>query len=208
MDWFVEYCDNKKIKAFDKHSIDSIVAVAMAAKIGNITLLEQLVQKIGIEILNAYDRNHFTPLHIVCQETRVLNGIDNVKQLCIGAKRLIELGANPNIHSLGGYTPLSISALKEENMPLTDLLIQNQGKITSCVSHLIDFIPFGDTKGLAMVEPIIRWNIFAVQYTKAMTISNLLCVAKDDKGSAVSIIPAEIIRIISLLFWHSCAYKE
>lgn len=134
---FEKYCSENNVDVFNNRSVDSIVAVAMAAKMGNITLLEELVRRIGTEILNTYDQNYFTPLLIVCHETRVLGGIYNIEQLCKGAKKLMELGANPSVSSSDGYTPLSTSALKAENMLLTQLLIQNHGKApASCMSHL------------------------------------------------------------------------
>lgn len=154
--YFEEYCQNNDIKAFDKRSIDSVVAVAMAAKMGNISLLDYLVVEIGNEILNTSDRNDFTPLHIICHETRVQNGIYNIEQICKGAKRLIELGANPNAASSEGFTPLTTSALREDNMPLTDLLLQNQGKLTSCVSHLKIFV---EGSGFISCESTIKENI-------------------------------------------------
>lgn len=167
MEYFVEYCSNNHLEAFDKHSIDSIVAVAMAAKMGNISLIDNLVQKIGLEILNTYDRNYLTPLHIACHETRVENGIYNIEQICRGAKRLIELGADLNIPSSECFTPLSTSALRADNIPLTDLLIRNQGRLTSCVSHLKCFVK---EKGFISAEPIIKANIEDAQKDRLLYI--------------------------------------
>lgn len=134
---FEKYCKEKNIDVFNNRSIDAIVAVAMAAKMGNIPLLEGLIKKIGTDILNTCDKNYFTPLYIVCHETRVPGGIYNIQQLCSGAQRLIELGADPNIPSKDGYTPLSTSALKAENLPLTQLLIQKGAKAPAlCFPHL------------------------------------------------------------------------
>ncbi|MDP1608742.1 MAG: hypothetical protein Q8L98_05465 [Chlamydiales bacterium] len=167
MDCFEKYCLDNHVDAFNKRSIDAVVAVAMAAKMGNVSLIESLVQRIGPEILNTYDRNYFTPIHIVCQETRVENGIYNIKQLCRGVKKLIDLGADPNITSSQCYTPLSASALKTENILLTHLLIQNHGKLpASCMSHLRDHAVFIKT-GSNLAESIIKKNInevFIKQY--------------------------------------------
>lgn len=202
----IKYCSNKNIEIFNKDSIDSIAAVAIAAKMGNVPLLESLVDKLGAAILNTCDQNDFTPLHIVCHETRLIDSIYSVEQICIGAKKLIELGANPNLPSNEGYRPLSTSALKAKNMPLTDLLIRNHAKITSCVSHLQDFV-IG--KGFIKVESIIKANIREAQTARAaMKTIRFLYIAKKDADSTLSIFPAEILKIITLLFWQHMAHIE
>lgn len=200
MDQLTAYCSQKNIPVFDKYSIDAMVAVAMAAKMGNVALLENLVQKIGVEILNTYDRNHATPLNILCTETVVEGGIYDIAQLCVGAKKLIELGANPNIPSYAGDTPLCRSALKIENMLLTDLLIQMQGKLLSCVFHF----RIRSETGFMDAEPIIRTNI-----VKSPTVQNVLRIlarARDDTGSGLSIFPTDVFKVITLQFWNRIAY--
>lgn len=202
IDWFTKYCSDNNIKAFDKISIDSLAAVAMAARMGNTTFLKDLVQRIGLEILNTTDRNYFTALHIVCYEIQP-NDTDSIRQACMGAKKLIELGANPNAPAKGGHSPLSISALKVENMPLTSLLIQNHANITSYIYRIINYVP---GKGYIQVGSIIKANIDEAERAKVMM--KLLYIAKQDADSTLSIFPTEILEVITLLFWQYMAYKE
>lgn len=153
MDCFEKYCFENNIDVFNNRSIDSIVAVAMATKMGNISLLEELIRRLGTEILNRCDRNYFTPLLIVCHETRVKGGIYSIELLCKGTKKLIELGANPNAFSSEGHTPLSTSALKAENILLTQLLLQNHGKVpASCMAHLRDASSIKDNINEAFIK--------------------------------------------------------
>lgn len=202
IDQLAMYCLSNGIQVFHKQSIHALVAVAMAAKMGNTTLLEKLVQRIGVEILNAYDKNDVTPLNILCSETDVPGAIYDLEQLCVGASKLIELGANPNIPSYSGDTPLSRSALKIENMRLTDLLIQNQGKLLSCVFHF----KTDSDKGFIDAEPIIRANI--VQTHTVRTVLSLLSIARVDTESEFSIFPADIFRVITFHFWNRIAYIQ
>lgn len=203
MDDLVEYCSNKDIKAFDRRSIDSIIAVAMAAKMGNIPLLESLVEKIGINILKTYDQNYFTPLLIVCWETHVPNAIYNIKQLCKGVEKLIEMGADLNTPTSEGYTPLSCSALRADNMPLTNLLIQKNSKITSCFSH----IKYHDKNHeFVLAEDIVKLNIDKIE--KSRNIHYLLQSAKMDVDSKFSIFPEELITVISHLFCDIMTHEE
>jgi len=205
MDFLERYCINNRIKPFDKQSIDALVAVAMAAKMGNITLLKKLVKKIGIEILNTCDNKHYTPLHIICYETTLQGCVYKIRQLCKGAQKLIELGANPNIPTLEGFTPLSIAASKAKNNLLTRLLIQNHAKLTSSVSQLLEYDP---ETGFLQIEPKIRANILEEQKVRARPFIVLLYLAAEDRGSRFSVFPREIFKIIAHLFWKSMTYQE
>lgn len=200
----VQGCLENNIDLFNKHSIDALVAVAMATKVGNLGLLEELVKRIGIEILNSYDRNYHTPLLIACFETHKKGESDHLDQVCAGVKKLIELGANPNIVSSDGYTPLSVSALKVENKLLTKLLLQKHAKLTSCVSHLRHVI---ENKRV-FVEHIIRANIEEIQKNKAFKKAKFLHLANLDANSHLNIFPKDIIKVLSIIFWDIMAYKE
>lgn len=188
MDCLTDYCSKNEI--YLRFNIESLVAVAMAAKFGNLSLLESLTQELGFDILNRYDKKHFTPLHIACNET---NG--DIQLLAKGVRKLLELGANPNIGSVDGHTPLSTVAL-EENLPLIDLLIEHDGKVRPCISH-IKYIIKG--KGFFPAEPIVWSNINS---TITANFTYLLKRANQDSGSEFSVFPEDIIRVITILFWN------
>jgi ankyrin repeat protein len=191
---FEEYCSMHNINAFDRNSCEALTAVALAAKMGNISLLDSLVEKIGLEIINCYDRDYYTPLHIACHETRAPDAIYRIEQLYRGVKRLIELGADINFVSIDGWSPLSTSASRADNLPLTDLLLQHQAQTSPCTPHLKE----SKEGNVILCLPTIMKNIQKAEISRKITM--LLWLAPRDESSALSIFPEEIVKNIATLF--------
>ncbi len=191
---FEKYCSDNSIHAFDLECIDSVAAVTIAAKMGNTPLLEKLVKKIGTKILNTSDLYHLTPLHILCNETTKKDLVLDMEQLYKGAKKLLELGANPNIYlfdipSQKYLNPLHRAATNEENVLLINLLMQYNARAFGRQRYR-------ETKICG--ESFIQENIYKAK--KIWDVTHLLSLAKQNKDSYFSILPSEISKEINKLF--------
>jgi ankyrin repeat protein len=89
------------------------------ASIGSIEELKNILLEINdIQIINMIDKNGLTALNFAC-----LN-----KTEFEAAQLLLAAGANPNIPSKNGITPL-MSAINNQNLPLVELLINYQADV-------------------------------------------------------------------------------
>lgn len=112
----------KRIIHLSCDSVEVIPIIAAAAIKGNTSLMESLIDRVGFRIINTGDEEGFTPLHLACHLSQ--DPSFNIENVCIGIKKLQELGAKTNTKNIYGHTPL-ISAIMLENKTLIDLLFQN-----------------------------------------------------------------------------------
>lgn len=183
------YCSKINL-TISSRSIDAFVAIAMAAKVGNLKLLDALIAKCGKNIINKLALNYHSLIYIVVNETRVSGAIYNIQDLCKGVKKLIELGAPINSIETDGFTCLAISALKVENFRLTSLLLQNEAVLSPCTSHLSQF-SFESRARLHVYIPITA-NINRIKLLEHVQLVIKLVRKENDEGSSFLILPKEI----------------
>jgi hypothetical protein len=176
--------------------IESIVNLALAVLEGDLLLIEKLIDKERIKKDHEYG---FITILLCCNAAKA----GDIKKICSGVKKLIDLEAKLNINSKQRLlslrlnreaTPLSESTLFESNLPLTILIYRNGGLINK---ELIAKMNKNLKKGLLSPIKKIKTNLdkakgilqiekTAIQYS----------LAKLDPSSLIPTLPKEINKAI------------
>lgn len=197
---FYEFCKINQLDIQNKKSNDSLYALLTASEVGNCPVINAIITDLGKKVLDCTDPNGYTPLYLLCHD---IFSVLHSNKTYNGAKKLLELGANPNVYAGDLSTPLSRSAIGNGNLFLTALIIENGGKIVSeykaeqCDKneHIID-ISEKMNSNLNSAQNLIK---FKNQYT-------IFNIGKYDDQSIISSMPFELVEVISNLAW--AVYEE